>query len=395
MAKVLSPQSIPNQTQPLPSVPPAPAPADWQARLAKLAPRIAERAARHDETDTFVADNFQDLKEEKFFSVGVPAEFGGGNASFAELCEIVRLLAHSCGSTSLALSMHYHLLAGLVWKWRHLGAPLEPLLKRVAKEELILVSTGGADWLHSSGLAEKVEGGFRVTARKIFASASPVGDLLLTSAVHDDPQAGGTVLHFAVPLKAPEVTIASNWRTLGMRGTGSNDIMINGFFVPESSIVARRPRGKWHPALYLAGKMALPMVFCTYVGLAEAAVTIALREVRPKSSLPETQFLAGEMESELFALHLAHKRIVELGAEAAPGPQTTNGIVMARTMIARSAIKTIELAMQLVGGRSFYRELGLERLYRDVQGARFHPLPEKAQHQFTGRLALGLDLDAN
>ena len=81
-------------------------------------------------------------------------------------------------------------------------APVEGLLKRVAAENLILVSSGGSDWLPSSGRAERVEGGYRVTARKIFASGCPMGDMLMTSAVHDDPEAGPTVLHFGVPFKA-------------------------------------------------------------------------------------------------------------------------------------------------------------------------------------------------
>ena len=49
--------------------------------------------------------------------------------------------------------------------------------------------------------------------------------------------------------------------------------------------------------------------------------------------------------------------------------------------------------MEVVGGASFYRALGLERAFRDVQGARFHPLPEVPQLEYAGRLALGLDID--
>jgi hypothetical protein len=44
-----------------------------------------------------------------------------------------------------------------------------------------------------------------------------------------------------------------------------------------------------------------------------------------------------------------------------------------------------------VGGSSFYRSVGLERLFRDVQGGLYHPLHEKRQHLFTGRMALGLE----
>ncbi len=50
-----------------------------------------------------------------------------------------------------------------------------------------------------------------------------------------------------------------------------------------------------------------------------------------------------------------------------------------------------EKALELAGGIGFYRGFGLERLLRDGHAAQFHPLPEKQQHLFTGRLALGLE----
>jgi acyl-CoA dehydrogenase len=76
-----------------------------------------------------------------------------------------------------------------------------------------------------------------------------------------------------------------------------------------------------------------------------------------------------------------------------PGPETTNRAVVARTLAGQAAIRTVERAMEVAGGASFYRRVGLERAFRDIQGSRFHPLQEKAQWRYTGRLALGLDID--
>jgi len=67
--------------------------------------------------------------------------------------------------------------------------------------------------------------------------------------------------------------------------------------------------------------------------------------------------------------------------------------MIGRTLAGRSAIRTVEKALEVAGGRSFYRSLKLERLFRDVQAARFHPLQEKVQLRYTGRLILGLDID--
>jgi alkylation response protein AidB-like acyl-CoA dehydrogenase len=366
---------------------------DWIAIARELGERFADRAPRHDADDSFVADNYADLRTHRLFSAGVPADLGGGDASHAELCEVLRTLARSCSSTALALSMHTHLVATAVWRRRHDQAPVEGLLRRVAAEELVLVSSGGSDWLASSGQAHKVEGGYRVTARKIFSSGCPSGHILVTSAVLEDPQAGPTVLHFPVSLDAPGVKILDTWHTLGMRGTGSHDIMLDDVFVPDAAVSGRRPQGKWHHLFHVIALVALPLIYAVYVGVAETARDLAVHGARKKRDDEHVPYLVGEMDNQLAAADLALESMVAAAATAEAGPETTKRVTTARTLCARAALATVDKAMEIVGGGSFYRTLGLERLFRDVQGARYHPLQEKLQLRYAGRLALGLDID--
>src|SRR5262252_5861947 len=230
----------------------------WISIVRELGPAFAARAAAHDGDDSFVADNYKDLRARRLFSAGVPAELGGGGASQAELADVLRTLATYCSSTALALAMHTHQVLIPVWRWRHERAPVEGMLRRLATEELILASSGGSDWLTGSGRAEKVEGGYRVTARKIFASGSPSADLFSTMAVYDDPVEGPTVLHFVVPFDSPGVKIHDNWRTLGMRGTGSHDVTLDGVFVSDAAISVRRPSGRWSHVWHVVAANALP-----------------------------------------------------------------------------------------------------------------------------------------
>jgi alkylation response protein AidB-like acyl-CoA dehydrogenase len=117
---------------------------DWVALAQQLGTEFAPRAAAHDADDSFVAENFDILKQHSIFAAGVPQELGGGGASHAELGVFLRELAHQCGSTALALSMHTHLVAATVWRWRQ-GQAVEPLLRRVVDEQLVLISSGGSD----------------------------------------------------------------------------------------------------------------------------------------------------------------------------------------------------------------------------------------------------------
>jgi len=62
-------------------------------------------------------------------------------------------------------------------------------------------------------------------------------------------------------------------------------------------------------------------------------------------------------------------------------------------VIGQAILKTVDKAMETAGGVGFFRETGLERLFRDVQASRYHPASEKTQTRFTGRTLLGLDVD--
>jgi alkylation response protein AidB-like acyl-CoA dehydrogenase len=368
-------------------------PIDWLAVTDRVAAEIGANAARHDADESFVADAYALLKREGFFKALVPAELGGHGAGYAEMCQVIRRLAASCGSTALAFSMHSHLVATAAWRWRHENAPTDGLLKRVAAEDLILISSGGSDWLRSIGTAAKVEGGFHINARKIFASGSPVGDLLMTSAVYDDPDAGPTVLHFAVPFKAEGVTVLDTWHAMGMRGTGSHDVDLKDVFVADAAIAGRRAQGKWHPLFHTICMVAFPLIFSAYVGVAEGARATALEAARKRPDDGDLALLVGEMENAFATAEMALAQMIAIAETAKPGPATTSRAVIARTIVGQAAIKTVERAMEVAGGSSFYRRLGLERAFRDVQGARFHPLQEKPQLRYSGRVALGLDID--
>jgi alkylation response protein AidB-like acyl-CoA dehydrogenase len=371
----------------------APNATDWLAVATDLAADFGTRAADHDANDTFVAENYAKLREAKLFSAPVPAELGGGGASYANHCAMIRTIARGCGSTALAYSMHSHLLQGLIWRHRH-GAtpPAEPLLRRIAKEELVLISSGGSDWLDGSGTLVKENGSYRFSGRKIFSSGSPSGDLLLTTGVYEDPEKGPTVFHFGVDLHGPGVKILDNWRTMGMRGTGSNDIIIDGVAVQDAAVSVRRPKGKWHQFFNVAVPFIFPLIASAYVGVAETAREIALAQAAKRRDDPITQSLIGEMDTELLVAQETLADMIGLAStEYTPDIANADLTFKRKTIIARAIVRAGYLAMETAGGGSFFRALGLERCIRDIQGVRFHPWHERRQYQFSGRVALGLD----
>jgi acyl-CoA dehydrogenase len=366
---------------------------DWIAKAEEIAAAIAGCSGRHDADDSFVEEGFAALDEAGFFTALVPAELGGGGASVGEICDVIRIIGAACGSTALAAAMHSHIVAVAAWRWKNQGAPTDGLLKRIVAERLKLVSSGGSDWLKSAGMMEKVEGGYKLTARKAFASGSTTGDLLMTSAVYDDPADGPTVLHFAAPLKGEGVSIASTWQVMGMRGTGSDDVVFDGVLIPDAAIAGKRPQGQWHMLFHIISMIAFPLIYSAYLGVAEGARNRALELVKKRPQDPLLAQLVGEMENRLLAAQLAHRRMVEIAETGTPGPGTTSEAMACRTLVGQAAIDTVAKAMEVAGGGAFYRKIGLERAFRDVQAARFHPLQEKPQLDLAGRVALGWDIE--
>jgi indole-3-acetate monooxygenase len=345
-----------------------------------LVPDFAARAAKHDADDSFVADNFTQLRNTGLLEIGVPQELGGGGASLADLCDMLRIMAHGCGATALAFAMHTHQVAIPAWRWHHAPpakAAVEPLLKRVAAERLFLLSSGGADWVGGSGTAQKVDGGYRITARKSIISGAPMGQMLVTGAVSDE-EGGPYVVHFAAPMTAPEIRILDTWHTLGMRGTGSHDIDIAGLFIPDDKIALKRKAGEWHPLFQIIGTIAFPLIYAVYLGLATK---------RPPTG--RAARTAGQMDTALRAAQLAHRLMVDIANQNTPSEASINDVMIGRRLVEENAIRTVDLAMELAGGAGFYRNAGLERRFRDVQGARYHPMTREAQYEYAGSLALG------
>lgn len=358
-----------------------------------ISARLGAREAELAGSDEFVASNYEELRGSGLLAAGVPQELGGQGMELAELSEMLTTMARSSSSTALAFSMHTHIVALAAWRWRHQKAPTGPLLERVARDRVVLISTGGGDWLDSSGEAVPADGGYKVTARKAFCSGVPAGDLLVTSSVvrgRADP-AAPEVIHFAVPLRAPGVRIEPTWQTLGMRNTASHDVVLEGVFVPDSAITMRRPQGKWHPLFDMLCMIALPLVYGVYVGVAQAARERTLEMVRRRKADDALLQNIGEMENQLALAKLAHADWLACARASKPGREATTRSMICRTLVARGVLGTVEAGMSAAGGAAFFRRHGLEQLFRDAQGARFHPLQEGPQKALAARTALGLD----
>jgi alkylation response protein AidB-like acyl-CoA dehydrogenase len=362
----------------------------WPEKAAELGPELAKNAAATDADNRFAAENYQILHKHGFFKLFIPAALGGQGASYAVVATVIRELARHCGSTALSYAMHSHPVALNVFKHLRGDEKATATLRKIADNNLVIAGTGANDWLASSGEMIRVEGGYRVNAHKHFVSGSPGAQVFVTSA-NFDSEGGKEVLHFAIPFSSEGITHHSNWNTLGMRATGSNDVSMENVFVPDAAVVARRPAGEWHPMWNAILPTAMPLIMSAYMGLADTALDLARKAAakRPDDLAPAL----GELLNQHRMAELVHQDMVRINDNHGftPANELSGEILVRKTLLADAARNSVELAAEIIGGAGFFKGHPMERIQRDVRACHFHPLPYRRQHQFCGRIDLGLD----
>lgn len=354
-------------------------------KAAVLSAGFATRAAEHDRDASFPFENFTALRDAGLLSLTVPAEFGGLQASLSSVCGVIEAVARGEPSTALVLSMHYLGHATLARERRWPPAIYERLCHESIDEialiaplrvepELGTPARGGMP----ATTATRCSDGWRLDGHKIYATGSPIVRYFNTWArTTDDPPLLG---RFLVPRDTPGMRIVETWDHLGMRATGSHDVIFEDALLPLEYAVDLRPPAAWAggqdrstagwnelvlSALYQGVAMAARNWFVEYLN---ARVPTNLGA--PLASLPRFQTAAGEIEALLYAsakLISACAADVDAG-NAAAGKQAP----LVKYHTTTNAIRAVDIMLALIGNPGLYRSNPLERHHRDVLCSRIH-----------------------
>ena len=362
----------------------------------ELGAEFADAAAGHDREGSFVTEAYKVLRDAGYLALAVPTELGGRGATIAQVAMAQAQMSKHCASTSLAVAMHHHITLFATWRYRREMSGAEGLLRRIADDRIVLVSTGGSDFTRPNGTAEKVEGGYRLNGRKIFCSQVPEGDVFSSLFTYEDPEQGRRVLGISVPVSAEGVEVLDTWDTLGMRGTGSHDAQMTDVFASDAQVASDRPWGVIDPPLLIIGMHAMPVISGVYLGVAEAARDHAVAGLvgKPKADDPLIQRQVGLMDNKLRIARWGLLGALDvIGDDPQPEVQRFAAAMAAKRHIAEEGVAVCDLAMEVSGGSGFYRRNPIEQCYRDIRAAKFHPLTPEQTLLHAGRVALGLPAD--
>ncbi len=371
-----------------------------------LADKFATRAEAHDRENSFPFENYDDMRRTGYLNVTVPKELGGMGASLLDLVLAQERLAMGDGSTALAVNMHVSPVGQWAGVWRRTKDPhLEQLLREIAAGKVIwasLTSERGVQnmMMDSNTIAERVDGGFRLNGAKIFCTNTEVATHCSLTARFEDPGTGPRLMIFRSPLDAEGIELIRTWDTLGMRGTQSNDMKLDGVFVPEEALVHSLPVNHFDATvLRTVFAWGMPTFGAIYVGIAAGAMQQAKEVVRKQGKHEDLyiQSVFAEMEILLESARavlwrhcddvLSGRLFDQLTVQEA---QAKAGL--AKVVACNNAAKIVDLIPSVVGGMSYTRSLPFERLWRDAQAGRIMPYNAYHAAKLFGATSLGVQL---
>ncbi|MCI2422957.1 oxidoreductase [Saccharopolyspora sp. K220] len=380
--------------------------AELVKRAQRLQPLLREHASKA-EVDSKVADEVNAaLVEAGFFRLLVPRRFGGYESDQATLLEIVETLAEADGSAAwlVAIGTTATWLAGLF--------PEQSLQEMLgASPDLRLAGASGGPHV-----AKPAPGGLRLSGRWTYLSGvDSAAWVLLGSPVVDD--SGETVSAVLTLVPTSEVTIERTWQTIGMRGTGSDTVVVDNIFVPEHRTLCTEALDNGIPTelsadvpmykMPLAPVGTLPL-FGTILGLGTAALKLVI-EKAPTKAMVHTFFarqsdsvgvqiqigqaamklkvartLAYDIAAKLDKVTAGESPVLDHDARAELRAQVCHA--------AQEAVEAIQILLNAHGAGAFAESNRLQQYWRDANTAARHAaLNAFVAYEVHGKALLGVE----
>ncbi|MEK4384702.1 acyl-CoA dehydrogenase family protein [Solibacillus sp. FSL W7-1464] len=352
----------------------------WLKKLETIADSVKKHAQQTDEEAVFPFENFKKLRDIGYTKMTLPKKYGGDGFTVYDAVLLHETLSSYCGSTGLAASWtvqnvgeifenRYWDEQKLVWFGKQIakGATVNRAVSEFAMGSPV---RGGRP-----GTTAKRDGdSYIINGRKNYTSGAPDLDYFLVSAwVEEDNHLG----FFLIPKTAAGVSVENTWDVASMRGTGSDDLVLENVRVDVSDLVEIPG---YSTGFKLNGWLLL--IPATYLGIAQAARDYAVDFANSHSpnsiqgtiaQLPNVQTLIGEMDLALTKARFTIYGVAQLYNNPAKKAAIINEVNIAKHVVTNTAIEVVDKAMRLVGAKSLQRSNPLQRYYRDVRAGLHNP----------------------
>ncbi|MGJ7527384.1 acyl-CoA dehydrogenase family protein [Variovorax sp. GB1P17] len=378
--------------------------------LAQLSAQFAATAADHDRSGAFPHDNFATLQAHGLIGLVAPAAHGGGGATLATARQVIAAVARGEPATALILTMTYLQHHGLTRNDSRWPSNLRERVTHDAVERGALINSLRVEPALGSpargglpGTVARRDGnGWKIDGHKLYTTGIEGLTWLAVWARTDE--ASPRIGVFLVPRHAPGVRVIASWDHLGLRASGSHEVVFENVAIDLDHAVDLRAPADWAPdagsqtdidAHATQQAWMVVLLGSLYDAVAHAARDwlVGFLNSRapgslgaPLASLPRVQEHVGEIE----ALLRTNRVLLDDAASAVDHghaqPAADSGLL--KYTVTGNAIRVVELALQLSGNHGLTRQNPLERHYRDVLCSRIHTPQNDAILIAAGKRAL-------
>lgn len=378
---------------------------ELQERARCLAQDFATRAAQHDREASDPIENYAALRDAGFYALNIPPALGGAGVGLLGWSLAAEELGRGCGSTALSFNMHLSVVGPVMESPLVPAATKERLARMVVRDRTLI--GGNFSEPTTSGLvgtpvpltrARRVDGGYRLTGRKAFASMIAAADYVMVMAYPDEATTPTAAMLLLVPPDAPGRRVEKVWDTLGMRATRSDSMVLDDCFVSDDALLLRsddilpfrRDGANWFWGSYTP----------VYLGIGVAAYHAIVETVKsrtppgfsqPLAYHPDVRRHVAEMNTDLEAARLLTLHAAWLSDTQGPGPATLSALYRAKYFVGEAVTRVTRTAMTLGGAHALFKTSPLERFFRDGAVAPVQFPPRDFCLTTLGMLELGLD----
>ncbi len=373
-------------------------------RARELAPVFAARALQEEATRAPLDETVRDMIDSEILAVLTPRCYGGHELGVDVMAEITRIWSEACPSTGWVGAFYM----GAAWRALMFS---ERAQQEIFADKPYILCAGQAAPLRE---VRRVSGGYLITGQTPWSSGSVHAEWITFVGVLIEEGAAPAPLLFLVP--RAETELVDTWFVAGMRGTGSNDMRVEGVFVPEyrTASFALAMSGVTPGQALHASPMyckpflpfAMTEVVPVLVGAMRGAANAFLRRTQERQGTISGVKAAGKPAAQMrLARAIARADAAETLLEsylklfmADRADQTElldrSGMKLRAAFITDLCRDGINDIARGIGGDGFRETSPLQRYFRDINMLAVHAfLDIDTAAESYGRMALGLPPD--
>jgi alkylation response protein AidB-like acyl-CoA dehydrogenase len=324
-----------------------------QQKCRELAADFAIRSAQHDRDASHPIENYQRLRDEGFLALTVARKWGGAGASFLDHTIAYEALGQGCPSTALAFNMHASVVMPLLAS-AEVTAETKRRIARMVVQDRCLIAGNFSEPVTTALIGERplktrarrIDGGYNLSGRKMFASMLEAADYVLVMAYPDEATAPFAGIILMLPRVIEGRSVDPNWDVLGMRATRSDSLILDECRLPDSAVVFRSHDMRSFRHAYL--NWFWGSYTAVYLGLAAAAYDESRRVAharqpegyaQPLAYHPDVRRHVAEISVDLEAARLITYRSAWLSDTEGPTAETTAALYRAKYMVGEAVTR--------------------------------------------------------